>query len=486
VGLYSKLGNLKQEQPEKYTAVWDSAMVVKEKSDQRVKDVERLKVEMVKMADGEDGDINNIAKKDNLDAGKELMIGDSGPKKGDSLRTWVEDYRDYMESHIADTSGSLYHAIASNLSTADDLENPEEPKTWEEKLFDGMPLVGSIAMMTKLQADVRNSEADLVERMIVGVDELQISITDIEAIVNSKSNYIVKGGTYEASVFIGARDSSMKPTIYFSTKYPFYDTIDADKKVYKMRGQMGVDYDTLEVKDGKGIYNLPNLMAVGTQQWGGLIQWKTKTGVRNLPFMNEYMVGESGFAISPTGVNVFYRGIENPVEVSVSGYPREKVRAYMSGGGSLYAKGGAYAAKITNQSVRKVNISVSVETEEGVKNLGTKEFRVLNVPVPPAKLNGTKSEGRVHKNDVITGRLMADLGDQFFPFKVHFSVESFRFTYVVRGQSKSILVYGDKLNADAKSVIQGLGRGTRISFETIQVKGPSGTFQTAPISLELK
>jgi len=206
-----------------------------------------------------------------------------------------------------------------------------------------------------------------------------------------------------------------------------------------------------------------------------------------LPFKNEYMIGETGFAVSPSGVNVFYRGIDNPVEVSVSGYPKERVRAFMSGGGSLVPRSGAYVARVTSPTTREVTISVSVTLDDGsTKSLGSKKFRVLSVPVPPAKLNGTKAEGSVHKNDLATGRLLADLGDQFFPFKVNFEVVSFRFTYKVRGQTNSISVSGNRLNAEAQQALQSLGRGTRVSFESIQVKGPSGTFQTAPISLEIR
>jgi gliding motility-associated protein GldM len=405
----------------------------------------------------------------------------------------LNDYRKFMLSHIEDTSYAIYSNIQTSLSTEvkqskeDHDEDSDHKKTWEGKIFEHMPLVGTIAMMTKLQTDIRNAEADIVERMIVGVDEDLITITNVEALVSSNASYVVKGGAYEAQVFIGARDTSMKPTVYYSNNYPFYDTIkDGDKVTYKMRGNMGDDYVTLPIVDGKGIYSIENAQNVGTHRWGGLISWKTKQGEKLLPFMNEYMIGETGFAISPTGVNVFYRGIDNPVEVSVSGYPKEKVRAYMSGGGSLVPRGGSYVARITSPSTRDVTISVSVETEEGTKSLGSKKFRVLNVPVPPAKLNGTKSEGRVHKNDVMSGQLMADLGDQFFPFQVKFDVVSFRFTYKVRGQTNSITVYGNRLNAEAQSALQGLGRGTRVSFESIQVKGPSGTFQTAPVSLELR
>ncbi len=481
--LYAKVKGLKDVQPEKYQEVYNEAMEVKERSNRLVQDIQRLKIEIVKKADGPEGSLDEIKKKDNLDAGPELMLGEGGPKKGDSLRTWVENYRTFLLEHevASDTSSALYHNISSALSTEDDLENPEEPKTWQEKLFQGMPLVGSIAMMTKLQTDIRNSEADVVERMIIGVDELDITITDIEAVVNAKASYVVKGGDYEADVFIAARDTSMKPTVYFTTQAPYYDST---SEGYRMLDN--VNYDTLPIVDGKGKYTVENATNLGTKEYGGLIKWKSKTGDIWMPYESQYMVGETGFAVSPSGLNVFYRGIDNPVEVSVAGYPQEKVTAYMSGGGRLVPKGNGYVARITSNTTRKVRVSVSVETEDGKKTLGTKEFRVLNVPTPLAKLNGTQSEGPVYKDDLMTGILMADLGSQFFPFKVRFDVVSFSFAYKVRGQKARIQVSGNRLNAEARQALQALGRGTQINFESIKVKGPSGVRQTAPITLELK
>jgi gliding motility-associated protein GldM len=493
-GLYAKLGALNAQQEEKYGPIFEEALIIKDRTNKLNKNIERLKQEIIAKADGESYDpknpisVHDIKKKDDLNAAPELMIGEGGPMKADSLKEWVNEYREFMLAHVGDTSFAIYGNIANSLSTDDDFSDPENKKTWEEKIFAHMPLVGSIAMMTKLQTDIRNAEADIIERMIVGVDEDLITITNVEALISSNTSYVVKGGNYEAQVFIGARDTSMKPTVYFSNQYPFYDTIKEGGKVtYKMRGVMGQDYDTLPIIEGKGIYSLENAQNVGTHQFGGLIEWKTKQGAKYLPFKNEYMIGETGFAVSPSGVNVFYRGIDNPVEVSVSGYPKERVRAFMSGGGSLVPRSGAYVARVTSPTTREVTISVSVTLDDGsTKSLGSKKFRVLSVPVPPAKLNGTKAEGSVHKNDLATGRLLADLGDQFFPFKVNFEVVSFRFTYKVRGQTNSISVSGNRLNAEAQQALQSLGRGTRVSFESIQVKGPSGTFQTAPISLEIR
>ncbi len=487
-GLYSKLEGLNAMQPEKYGETHEKAMEIKQKSNKLVKNIQRLKWEIVRKADGSDADINDIQKKDNLDAGAELMIGEGGPKKGDSLRMWVEDYREMLLDlpEVSDTSSTIYHNLSASLATEDQLDDPEEPRTWQATLFKGMPLVGSIALMTKLQADIRNSEADVVERLITGVDELDVTITDIEAVVNATKSYVVRGGCYEADVFIAARDTSLKPTIYYSTSYPFYDTIDAGKGKYEMRGELGKDYDTLPVVDGKGKYMIENCQNVGTKQFGGLIEWKSKVGVKLLPFMTEYMVGQAGFAVSASGLNVFYRGIDNPVEISVSGYPQEQVNAYLSGGGRLIPRGDDYIVKITSPTTRKVNVSVSVDTEDGKKNLGTKEFRVLSVPTPMAKLNGAYSEGQVHKDDVMGGILMASLGENFFPFEVRFDVVSFTFAYTVRGQKATIPVQGRKLNSEAQKALRGLGRGTQINFESIKVKGPSGVVQTAPITLELR
>ncbi|PLX08606.1 MAG: hypothetical protein C0596_07050 [Marinilabiliales bacterium] len=151
------------------------------------------------------------------------MVGDGGRMMGDSLRGWMEEYSATLLGVIEDTSLTVYKNVGKNLEIVDHLDDPEEPWTWQETLCRGMHMIGTLALLSKLQADIRNAEADVLEFMIAKLEGLDIRITSLEGLVSSPRSFIVRGGQYQSSIFLGARDTTMRPTIYLTYDAPFYD-----------------------------------------------------------------------------------------------------------------------------------------------------------------------------------------------------------------------------------------------------------------------
>ena len=84
-----------------------------------------------------------------------------------------------------------------------------------------------------------------------------------------------------------------------------------------------------------------------------------------------------GVVISPTKMNVLYRGVDNPLEVSVPGVDPSKL--IVSGAG-VKKSGNGYIADVTRNKGGKMKISVSVKDGDKVTNMGSKEFRVKSLP----------------------------------------------------------------------------------------------------------
>ena len=58
----------------------------------------------------------------------------------------------------------------------------------------------------------------------------------------------------------------------------------------------------------------------GTKKYAGIIEMVDPTGLpKYYPFSQEYMVARPSATVSPTKMNVFYRGVDNPVSISASG-----------------------------------------------------------------------------------------------------------------------------------------------------------------------
>lgn len=485
--LYAKIDNSALEQPGKYTKLAQQAHEVERQSNEFFQNIEDLKLLILRESQGPEATLDGeIKKMDDLHAATIVMVGEGGPMMGKQLRGWLDSYRELLLGIIEDTSLTVYKNVAKNLEAKDQFDNKEAAWSWEETLCRGMPMIGTMAMLSKLQADIRNSEADVLEFMIAELEGLDIRITALEALVSSPRSFVIRGGKYSSNVFLGARDTSMRPTIYLTYNAPFYDSTVVNGEVqYKLR--QGANYDTLPIDEsGKGLH-VRDCGGVGDFNYGGLVHYKSNRGDMWLPYKAVYQVGDAGFTVSASACNVFYRGLDNPVEVAVSGYPQEAVSVSISGGASISRSGAGYIVKVpASVSAREVSITVSVRTEEGVRTLGSKTFSVLNVPPPTIVIAGAYKDGASVPKGAITRTptLTANLESDFFPFKgVSYSVISYEFLYSVRGVTQTIAGTGSNI---PQTILNNLNPGSAASFTNIRVSSPSGERKTNGITVKIQ
>ncbi|MDI9534665.1 MAG: gliding motility protein GldM [Bacteroidota bacterium] len=485
--LYAKIDNSALEQPGKYTKLAQQAHELERQSNEFIQNIEDLKLLILRESQGPEATLDGeIKKMDDLHAATIVMVGEGGPMMGKQLRGWLDSYRELLLGIIEDTSLTVYKNVAKNLEAKDQFDNKEAPWSWEETLCRGMPMIGTMAMLSKLQADIRNSEADVLEFMIAELEGLDIRITALEALVSSPRSFVIRGGKYSSNVFLGARDTSMRPTIYLTYNAPFYDSTVVNGEVqYKLR--QGANYDTLPIDEsGKGLH-VRDCGGVGDFNYGGLVHYKSNKGDMWLPYKAVYQVGDAGFTVSASACNVFYRGLDNPVEVAVSGYPQEAVSVSISGGASISRSGAGYIVKVpASVSAREVSITVSVRTEEGVRTLGSKTFSVLNVPPPTIVIAGAYKDGASVPKGAITRTptLTANLESDFFPFKgVSYSVISYEFLYSVRGVTQTIAGTGSNI---PQTILNNLNPGSAASFTNIRVSSPSGERKTNGITVKIQ
>ncbi len=494
--LYAIIDAKVAEQPGKYTELSKEAHEIEALSNKFISDIDRLKLMIIQSSQGPEATLEEeIKKKDDSNAAPMIMIGEGGPMMGDSLRGWMNNFRTTLLSIIekqelfTDTSMTIYQNVTKNLAVTDQLDNKEEPWKWEETLCRGMPMIGTIAMLSKLQADVRNSEADVLEYMISALEGLDIRITSLEGLVSSPRSFVVRGGTYTSTVFLGARDTSMRPTIYLTYNKPFYDSTVVNGEVqFKLRS--GADYDTLILDEtGKGVHTR-DCGGVGDFNYGGLIHYVSNRGDMWLPYQATYQVGDAGFTVSATKCNVFYRGLENPVEVAVSGYPKESVSVSISGGASIRGSAGGYIVTVpTSVTSKEVLITVSVKADGGGRTLGSAKFNVLNVPPPTIYIAGAYKDGAkvpkaaIQRSPTLTAKLDSD----FFPFEgITYSIVSYEFMYQVRGVTQTVQGTGSSIPSNILGEMTKMGTGSTASFTNIKVSGPSGVRQTNGITVVLQ
>ena len=450
--------------------LYDEVQVVKAKSDELYEFIQDLKIEIVKKSEGEETEAikereivgDEIGGKDNTDIPAEIMVGDNNDKAGKQLREKMEEYREHLLELVDDDFVSLEESLEEGLDTHDHKDDEGVTHSWESEHFEHLPLISVLTIMTGLQANIRNAESDVINYLLTQVDAGSFKFNKLEPVVIPNSNYILKGNVYDARVFLAAFDTTQTPTVLVGD----YETYEESGVInYRMKGA----YDSLSVDEtGKGIYQRPG-NRLGSYKWGGLIRLQRPDGGYIVkPFETEYQVSEGSVTVSPTKMNVFYLGVDNPVQIAVSGIPDSKVTARITNG--KISRGPNYV--VQPRRLGNCMIIVSAEIDGKTKELDTKEFRVKAVPDPVAKVAGKKG-GYIAKNTLIAqSGVQADMED--FDFDLQFKVIEFVVSATIKGFVSAIPTKGNQFTQDQKNLIQGMNRGEKVYIESIKAMGPDG------------
>ena len=162
--------------------------------------------------------------------------------------------------------------------------------------------------------------------------------------------------------------------------------------------------------------------------------------------------------VSPEKMNVLYRGVKNPLTISIAGMPDDKVT--VSAPGLSRVGNGKYVMDVTRYQGKTVQIKVSGKVN-GKTVLDSKTFRVKNIPAPVGTIRKESGIVKMSKCTLTTSIIGAELPD----FDVSLRVKSFDFK--VPGQP-TIRVSGNKLNDQAKRVLTRVKRGQHVEIFNIR------------------
>lgn len=415
-----------------------------------------------------------ISKKDDNNVGGQIFIQENDGEHGKKVQSSRQDLKEYLsgivKSDTLSTDGekeSMISTINEMLAT-DDVESQEEKGImvpWPSANFEHLPAAGVLSLMTKMQSDVRNVEASMLQYLRGLIGKADMKFNAIKAVVTAPSNYVQVGEPFKAEIFIAAYDSTQNPDIL-------------------------VGGQPIPVKNGVGTYT-GNTSSPGPHSFAGVVKLKNKnTGeIKEYPFKSEYEVGVSSLSVSPTKMNVLYIGVANPVEITSSGVDPSKLIPTISGGGSLAkgAKPGEYTATV--KAAGKVSISVSANIDGQTKSLGSREFRVKRVPDPVAVV-GTDPANR--RGGTISKAILANQAGvkadlENFDFDLKFTVVSFTVSANIKGFVKDEPSKSAAFTPAQKALINQLAPGSRVSIDDIKAKGPDGSIRDlGSINFKLK
>ena len=409
--------------------------------------------------------IGNLSVKDDRHASGDLFYSAKRKKNiATDLKNNLISYKNSLLS-ISEGNESLIKSI-NETCNYDDKKVKGKKQLWEEYNFYDMPSVGALTLLSKMQSDVRNTEADVITMLRENIDATSLKFTTAEGIQIPQSNFVLRGDSFRAQIFISAKDTTQDPMIYVGE----YDSIGNGN--YQMKGTEGVDYNSVKVVNGKGIFS-ERASSEGMKKWGGLIAMKTANGTKMYPFNGEYLVAAKTAVVSPTNMNILYLEVDNPLKISVPGYTAGEISAVISNGKVSATKRslGEYSARPSKKGKAVVSLYAKVEGKR--TKMGQMEFRVKEVPPPKAKVQFAISANGVLVIDkmkmVNAGGLGAELKD--FDFKgVRYVITSYRLSGVYKGEQMKEDTKGPQFTSKMINIIKNTKSGNAITISNIKAK----------------
>ncbi len=425
-----------------------------------------LKKHLIAQTDGLEKEVadtihlSRVRQADNFDVTTNIMIGNSEDGSDGSSKILKEKILAYMDLVNQNLEKVGLNAIEAGIDFG-----PKQSRAgllnWEMNNFYMAPLAGSVTILSKLENDINRFEYLALSRLLGEIDSEDIPIDTVAAQVLPNSNYVLLGDNYSANIILSAYSTTQEPIVELGT--------------YNEDGSFIVK-EIVGTENGQGRLSF-NTSREGLQNYEGRITIFDKEGnPMYYPFESEFLVARPAAVISPTKMNVFYKGLDNPLDISVPGIPAEDIRVSISGGNQLLKQSnGRYIAKIKPNSPREITVSVSAEVNGNTKSMGSMKFRAKQLPKPVATVSGKKGYLKLKKSDVkIIQGVRSSYGPDFL-FELPIETKRFKMSYYGKdGNSSTMSTVGSRAPSNMREILKNIRKGDRIEFHEIRAMGNDG------------
>ena len=468
------LATLATDEPGKYQAVNAKAQEVTTISASLDSYIASLKSAAVEgIEDPEDYEV--MDKPDFFD--RRFFNGDNLKPEGQEFLDAMNSYRTELMTILSDTTmakvGGIEEIRASletEFSTDQETNRDDKKVDWLNYHFEGFPLVASLTKLTQIQADVKTIKSELLQKMLAGEQAAALSFDNYSTLMEAPKTAYYSGERFDGSIVLGRTDESTRPKR-------------AELTLDGRALTEGTDY-TFE--GGKVKLNIP-AGSPGDHKIAGTLFYGE--GGEETP-----VEVESSFAtitmpnaavISADKMNVVYRGVDNPLTVSIPGIPDNKVNASASSGNWSRVSGTQYTLRPGQGS--EVNITASGTLPDGQGVQSTVPFRIKDIPRPTGTIRGEDGNGGAVPMQR-SGLEIASVGAMLLDFDFDLTLNVTSFSFKVSGQP-TVVVNGRKLDDRAKAALRRAKRGETVQIFDIkaQIQNNSGykLQRISPVFIEL-
>ncbi len=460
--LMASLSEKASEQPEKYGPLKDKAAQVSAMGQELVNYIEKIKIDLLsnlKKNDEGEYEYREMDKSDFLD--NKFFKNDKVSPEGQKLVDRINAYREGVKSVVTDPAVKAEVNKKFDTSPIKGTDGGTQP--WLRKNYEGFPMIASLTKLTQIQSNIKNTESEILSSMMQGQLISEVSMSKYQAIVVPDKTAFFNGENFTGTVVLGRFDNTLS-----------FDKIIVNGKEIEstQAGQVALDFPAGNV---------------GEQDIKGELQFKEGDSIVKIAIETSYTVipKPNAAVISADKMNVVYRGVQNPMTISVPG--ASDVSA--SAPGLRQASGaGKYMMDVTNVKAYEVNIKVNAKLPGGSPFSDSKTFRIKEIPRPSGTVRGQMMEGgpiQMQRAGLAKSTVSATIPN--FDFELNLSISGFSIR--VEGE-RTIVVNGQQLNQAAKNVLQSAKRGASVQIFDIKasISGNSGYKlpYVSPIFIELK
>ena len=412
--------------------------------------VQTFKDDMVFQSEGKNAKSNarvrELGKQDDTNVPQRYALNEGNAA---ALKEKINAYREFM-IEITGDSPALDKELRETFTTPKGVNAEGDSISWEDAMFNEMPMCACITVLTKLQNDIRHCEGRAVRYLLTASDASDVRVNKFNAYVISESDYVIKGNTYRAQIILAAVDSTRTPQYYVNGR---------------------------QIQSNGVFEMIAN--TVGQQRVTGEIAYMDNQGaMKRVPFAREFTVGEPSATISNTDLNIMYRGYDNPFSISVPGVSADQIEVKCKQA-AVKKKNDVWIIKPASNSADVLSIEVYANMGGRSMLMGSHKYRVKKLPRPDVyfEIDGYATEEMkiplVHLKNP-KNKFIASYGADGL-IQARFEIVSFQ---VRLPSGTTVPVQGNTFNKRAIDAIQKLNKGSMITIMSIKAQGPDGKEET--------
>ncbi len=396
-----------------------------------------------------------------------FFVGDKLSPEGQKFVDEMNLYREGLLTALGDQPGfeKIKADINKKFSTEKETRRDGVEVDWLNYHFEGFPMIASLTKLTQIQADAKTTNSEILSTMLEGELTAAVAMTNYGTLLQSNRSAYFQGDTFDGAVVLGRTDETTRPNRVELT----LDGRPLSDEEYSIEG-------------GRVVLNV-NAGSAGEHKIGGTLIFEEGGEETPVPVDLSFTTisKPTDAVISADKMNVVYRGVQNPMTISMAGVSDDNISARASG--LRQVSGSSYMMDVTTVQGREVTINVT-GTIDGESYPSSATFRIKDIPRPVGTVRGEDGLIKMQRNALEISTIGAMIPD--FDFEIGLNVTGFKFN--VPGQP-TVVVNGGRLNEAAKNTLRRARRGETVQiFDiTANLAGASGyrLQKISPVFVEL-